>query len=139
MATVNDTGLVEGVAAGTVTISASAANHTGSARVRVGPPPQIGRSVDSVGFTGQAGQASPAPQDVTITNIGGLSLTGLSVGAITYGPGPTGWLFASLAISTAPATLTITAATGGITVAGVYTPRCRSAPRSRPTVRNRSR
>ena len=33
---------------------------------------------------------------VTITNSGGLSLTGLTLGAITYTGGTSGWLVASL-------------------------------------------
>ena len=118
--TVDDTGGLVGVGSGTATISAVTRGVTGTARVRVGPAPAIAFSSDSVTFNAQAGQGSPLPQVVGITNVGGLSLSGLTVGTIDYGTGPQFWLLTQLDTTVAPANLTITAATGGITQAGTY-------------------
>jgi hypothetical protein len=118
--TVDDTGGLVGVGAGTATISATARGVTGTARVRVGPAPVISLSSDSITFDGQAGQGSPLPQVVAISNTGGLTLSGLTVGTIDYGTGPQFWLLTQLDSTTAPANLTITAVTGGITQAGTY-------------------
>ena len=118
--TVDDTGGLVGVGAGTATISAVTRGVTGTARVRVGPAPAISLSSDSITFNGQAGQGSPLPQVVAITNAGGLTLSGLTVGTIDYGTGPQFWLLTQLDSTTAPTNLTITAATGGITQAGTY-------------------
>lgn len=120
IATVNDTGGISGVAAGVVTISATAGGNIGTARVRVGPAPRIALAVDSVTFRAEAGQGSPPPQTVVVTNGGGLSLSGLTVGAINFGDGPGGWLVAALDTTAAPATLTLQALTGTITQAGSY-------------------
>ena len=121
IATVDDTGGVIGVGAGTVTISAAVQGTLGYARVRVGLAPQIVLAADSIRFDAQAGQASPPSQTIAITNGGGLTLSGLTVGAITYGAGAQGWLIATLDSAVAPATLTLQAATGTIAQAGTYT------------------
>lgn len=120
VATVDDSGGVVGVGSGTATISATARGITGTARVRVGPAPTIALASDSIIFNAQAGQGSPLPQSVGITNTGGLTLAGLTVGTIDYGTGPQFWLLTQLDTTVAPANLSITAATGGITQAGTY-------------------
>jgi hypothetical protein len=117
---VDDTGGLIGAGAGTATITATALGIQGTARVRVGPAPLISLAVDSIHFDAQAGQPSPAPQTIAITNTGGLTLTGLTLGTIDYGTGPQAWLIPQFDSTTAPATLTITPATGGITAAGTY-------------------
>ena len=86
--------------------------------VVVAPPvivlaPSAVQFADSVGGTGASGQA------VTVTNGGGSTLTGLGVGAISYGTGATGWLSAQLNGVTAPTTLTLQASTGVLAV-GTY-------------------
>jgi hypothetical protein len=118
--TVDDTGGLVGVGSGTATISATAKGVTGTARVRVGPAPTIALDTDSITFNAQAGQGSPLPQVVAITNAGGLTLAGLTIGTIDYGTGPQFWLLTQLDSTVAPTNLTITAATGGITQAGTY-------------------
>jgi hypothetical protein len=123
VATVDAAGGLVGVGTGTATISATARGVTGTARVRVGPAPAITFSSDSVTFNAQAGQGSPLPQVVAITNTGGLTLSGLTVGTVDYGTGPQFWVLTQLDSSTAPTNLTITAATGGITQAGTYVAR----------------
>lgn len=87
-----------------------------------GPPaPAILLSPSSVSFAATQGGANPPPQPVNITNSGGGTLSGLTVGTISYGSGqPTGWLSATLSGSTAPATLTLSATTASL-VAGTYT------------------
>ncbi len=120
IASVNDTGGVSGLAAGTVIISAVAGGIEGISRVRVGPAPVIALATDSVTFDAVAGQGSPQPQSMAITNAGGLTLSGLTVGAIDYGTGPASWLTAQLDTTVAPATLALQAVTGTITQAGSY-------------------
>jgi Bacterial Ig-like domain (group 2) len=52
--------------------------------------------------------SNAASQTVSISNGGGGTLSGLSVGTISYGGGqPTGWLGATLSTSTAPTTVTV--------------------------------
>jgi hypothetical protein len=75
----------------------------------------------SLSFTAAPGGANPASQLTNISNSGGGTLSGLSVGTITYGAGATGWLQAPvLSTTTAPATLTVQPVTGALT-AGTYT------------------
>jgi hypothetical protein len=120
IATVDDTGGVVGIGSGTATISATVKGISGTARVRVGPAPAIALATDSITFNAQAGQGSPLPQAVAITNAGGLTLSGLTVGTVDYGTGPQFWLLTQLDTTVAPATLTVTAATGALTQAGTY-------------------
>ncbi|MGE0552545.1 MAG: hypothetical protein AB7R55_03845, partial [Gemmatimonadales bacterium] len=61
-----------------------------------------------------------AAQTVSVTNGGTGSLSGLTVGNISYGAGPAGWLGATLSGGTAPATLTLQPTIVGLT-AGTYT------------------
>jgi hypothetical protein len=68
-----------------------------------------------VTFGAQVGGGNPTAQTVNITNSGTGSLSGLTVGTITYGSGASGWLNASLAGSSAPAAITLNAATGSLT------------------------
>ncbi|MEO8199411.1 MAG: Ig-like domain-containing protein [Gemmatimonadota bacterium] len=118
--TVNDSGGILGVGAGTATVTATVLGIDGTSRVRVGPAPLIAFAIDSIHFDAQAGQPSPAAQTVAITNGGGLTLSGLTVGTIDYGTGPTAWLIPQFDSTTAPATLTLSPATGAITQAGTY-------------------
>jgi len=121
IATVDDSGHVTGVGGGTVSITATAAGVSGTSRIRVGIAPAIQLSRATVPLSTQAGQTSPTPETVAISNSGGLTLTGLTIGAITYAGGQSGWLLASLNTTTAPATLTLTPVTAGIFTAGSYT------------------
>jgi len=121
IATVDDSGHVTGVSGGTVGITATTGGVSGTSRVRVGTAPVIQLSRTSVPLSAQAGQTSPAPETVMITNSGGLTLTGLTVGAITYAGGQSGWLQADLSTTIAPATLTVTPVTAGIFTVGTYT------------------
>ena len=121
IATVDDSGHVAGVSGGTVSITATTAGVSGTSRVRVGVAPVIQLSRTSVPLATQAGQTSPAPETVSISNSGGLTLTGLTIGAIGYAGGQSGWLQTNLSTTIAPATLTITPVTAGIFTVGSYT------------------
>jgi hypothetical protein len=101
--------------------SASASNspQTVAVTFTVAAGPAIGLASTSLTFNATAGGADPASQPITVSNSGGGALTGLSVGTITYGSG-SGWLTATLDQATAPATLTVHAATGAL-APGSYT------------------
>jgi large repetitive protein len=84
------------------------------------PPPAIGLGATTAEFHATSGSGNPAQQGIAITNIGGGSLTGLGA-AVSYTDGqPAGWLSATIDPTTAPATLTLQAATGAL-AAGTYT------------------
>lgn len=123
-ATINLSAATGALAAGTytatVTVASTAARVTNSPQTitvtfTVAPPPAISLSPGTLAFTGFAGGTPPANQQVSVTNGGGGTLSGLSVDSIVYTSG-TGWLNASLAGSTAPATLTATADPGALAV-----------------------
>ena len=64
-----------------------------------------------VSFVGLSGGSDPTPQALSVTNVGVGALTGLSLGNTLYGSGqPVGWLSASLAGTSAPTTLNMSAA-----------------------------
>jgi len=112
VAAVSGQGLVTARAIGSalvvcVSVARSAVRDTATIGVATIVPPLIGLAPSSVTFTGTAGASVPAAQQVAVSNTGGGSLTGLTVGTVTYGPGATGWLTASLGGGTAPTTLTL--------------------------------
>ncbi len=89
------------------------------ATITVDSIPAISSSPNLVVIAAPQGGPDPAAQFVSITNGGGGTLGGLSVGALSYGAGATGWLSATLNQTTAPATLTLQAATTPLAV-GTY-------------------
>jgi uncharacterized membrane protein len=113
--------LVAGSYSATIAVASSlAANSPRSIAVSftLSYLPQISLSASSVSFSAVTGGQSPATQTVSVTNVGGGSLSGLSA-SVSYSSG-SGWLSASLNTATAPATLTVQATTGSLT-AGSYT------------------
>jgi len=106
-----NTGLVTGVGLGDATISATIEGVTGSTAATVASQ-QIAVSDTNPTFTGVATDTGSDVQAVAITNAGPGTLTGLSVGTIQYGTGGSGWLTAILDSTTAPASVTLTAAPG---------------------------
>ena len=109
------------VTAGPVAVTASAGGQSGASQVTVTPAPSISLSGTNLSYSAPEGGANPASQFITITNGGGGTLSGLSIGTITYGAGATGWLQApNLSGTTAPATLTAQPVTGALP-AGTYT------------------
>ena len=81
-------------------------------------PPVIDLSKSTVTFNAAEG-SNPMGQTVIITNDGGGTLSGLSSSLSYAGGQPTGWLSANLLQTTAPAALSLSAATSGLAV-GTY-------------------
>ena len=83
-------------------------------------PPSIAISPTAMTFSAEAGGPDPASQDVSVTNSGGGSLSGIGTD-ISYGNGqPGGWLVANMNGGSAPATLSVQPTTGTL-AAGTYT------------------
>lgn len=120
IAIVDESGVVTGIAAGATAIVAQAGVAEDTTFLTVDIAPVLTVSVDSVGFEVSAGGADPAPQSVDITNSGGLTLAGLTVDSIVYGPGASDWVAVDLDSPVAPSVLELTPITSGITAAGVY-------------------
>jgi hypothetical protein len=120
-------GLAKGRYAATVPVSsqnAANAQVTLAVVLDVGPTtgasPALGLSATSVSFTAAQGGGVPAARAVTILNAGGGTLTGLSLGQVSYAGGAGGWLRASLSATAAPATLELGAEPFGL-APGTYT------------------
>ena len=85
------------------------------------PDPAIGLNPSSRAFAITQGASSAPSQTVSVSNVGGGSLTGLAR-SIQYGSGASGWLSASLNRTSAPATLTLSLNTSVSSLGvGVYT------------------
>ncbi|MGH6692563.1 MAG: hypothetical protein ACREF4_17990, partial [Gammaproteobacteria bacterium] len=83
------------------------------------PRPVIRLSETTRQFTANVGGPNPGLHAITLTNVGGGTLTGLAV-SVTYPPTQTGdWLTPTLGTTTAPATLTLQPRTGTL-AAGRY-------------------
>jgi hypothetical protein len=115
--------LAVGTYTATVPVQAAAATNTPqnvSVTFTIAAAPTIGLSAASVTFHDTLLTSDPATQTVSVTSAGG-TLSGLTLGTISYGAGGTGWLTtASLNTTTTPATLTLGVAKGGL-AAGTYT------------------
>lgn len=88
-----------------------------------GSVPLISLSPTTLTFNAIQNQGNPSSQFSVITNGGGGTLNGLSLGTITYGPGATGWLQAPVLSSPTAnpsATVTVQPTTGAL-AAGSYT------------------
>lgn len=102
----------------------------------VTPHPNLALSRTSASFNAVFGGSAPAAETVTVTNGGGGELTGLSVGPVQYGAGASGWLQASIAPTTAPATITLAANQGSLPMGSysatvpVQSPVAPNSPRS---------
>jgi hypothetical protein len=108
-------GLIAGTYTDTVTINGgSGGTQTVAVTLNVAPAPQpvLGPLPPSLSFSGQAGGANPASQNINITNTGG--------GTLTWTASKTqAWLTLSGASGTAPSTLGASVAIGSLT-AGTY-------------------
>ncbi|MFN8574331.1 MAG: Ig-like domain-containing protein [Gemmatimonadaceae bacterium] len=88
-----------------------------------GNVPLISLAPTTLTFSAIQNQGNPSSHFSTITNGGGGTLSGLSLGVVTYGPGATGWL--QVPVLSAPtanpsATVTVQPTTGALG-AGSYT------------------
>jgi hypothetical protein len=107
----------------TVTIASAQAASAGTVGVTLDvldPGPVITLDRPAVAMKATTGGGNPAPETVRIANGGSGTLGGLAAAVIHEAGSPTGWLGASLGSTTAPATLTLTAATSSL-AAGTYT------------------
>ncbi|HSM59470.1 MAG TPA: Ig-like domain-containing protein, partial [Longimicrobiales bacterium] len=114
IATVDDNGRATGTGAGTTTIRASFQGVVGTATITVEPGPSIHAIPDSVSLFGSQG-SSPTPVVIQIENGGVGTLSGLQA-TVAYEGSANGWLPVSLAGTTAPTTLSLTAVTAGLAV-----------------------
>ncbi|HUP53759.1 MAG TPA: Ig-like domain-containing protein [Longimicrobiales bacterium] len=116
IAIVDENGQVTGRRAGSTMIRATYRGVTGTAPVTVDPGPSIVARPESVTLFGAQGSSPHA--EVVIENGGVATLEGLQAG-VSYEGDASGWLPVSLTGTTAPATLTMTAATGSLAI-GAY-------------------
>lgn len=129
---VQSSGRVTGMAAGTATITATGAGFTATATITAVTPASIVLATNGAAFNGTPNAPDPAAQTIGVTNGGGATLNDLAVGTVVYAPGATGWLTAVLNGPAAPATLTLTARTAGLS-AGTYSA---TVPVTSPTAVN---
>jgi hypothetical protein len=113
-------GVAEGLQAGQATIWAALEGVRGSATVTVEPGPTIEVTPTLLSFRTSLGGAPPDPKVVQINNTGGGTLAALSASVEYLQGGSTGWLSLSLAGTTAPTNLTVSALSGPLS-AGIHT------------------
>jgi len=115
IAQVTPAGQISGVSSGTATITASAGGASETISVVVVAPPHITVSASTVTFSAAQGGPAPPAQTISISNTGGGTLSGLTIGPITYSAGqPTGWLSFEISQPSAPATLTLRASAASL-------------------------
>ena len=106
--TVTTTNLAPGTYSASVPVQSPAArvtavNFTVTYVVTPPPPPSIVLSSDSIEFRAVVRGVNPQPQAVNVTNGGGGTLSGLSLGTITFTPTTNSpWLTAAIGGTTAP-------------------------------------
>ncbi len=103
-------GRVTGLKAGVATVTATSGDAVAAITVTVATlGATIALSPAAIAFATAVGGVNPSTQVVQITNGGTGTLSGLTLGAISYAAGqPTGWLTTTtLSSATAPATLTL--------------------------------
>jgi hypothetical protein len=82
--------------------------------------PGLGVSETRAVVNATVGGANPPPGTIRVRNVGGGVLSGLALGAISYGGGWASGLTATLDVTTAPAVVTFQATTGALAI-GKYT------------------
>jgi hypothetical protein len=112
-ATVSISSTAGGIANSPQTVSVSLTLRTGASA------PTIALSSASISFVASAGGSSPVPQNVSITNSGTGTLSGLSASLTYQGGQASGWLAAALSSTASPTTLTLTPTTSALS-AGTY-------------------
>lgn len=109
IATVNDSGVVTGVALGTTELTGTSHGKSGTATIVVDPLPTMTFSPDTARLAGIAGSGTPAGGTDTVINAGGGAIPAIGIDSITYVSGSTGWLTASLSLPAAPAPVDLVA------------------------------
>jgi hypothetical protein len=112
--TISSDGIAQALKEGQVTIRCEILGVRGQAIVTVSRGGEIGVNPSTLQFFANPGGSAPPPKTVTVTNAGGRVVSGLGV-QIEYSSG-TSWLTATLAATTAPTTLTVTAQTQALPV-----------------------
>lgn len=120
IATVDDAGLVTGVAVGTTEVTVTVAGLEARAVVSVLPLPELVLTPDTVAFSSTAGTADPATESVTVTNNSVFPLLGLAIDSVVYGAAAQDWLTPQLLASAAPTTLELSPMLSGLTTAGQF-------------------
>jgi hypothetical protein len=102
------TDLVIGVS-GSHTLRFAATGLTGvdAPAITVLPRPTLQTAPATVSLTALLGSPAPASASVALTSSTSTTIADLAVTSISYGPGATGWLTASLSGTATPASLTI--------------------------------
>ena len=97
-------------------------NQAETVTAAFGQAPDLVLTSNTAAFNATVGGANPSSQLITASNGGGGSLGTLSLGAVSYGAGASGWLSPapSLSGSSAPADVTIQVDISGL-AAGQYT------------------
>lgn len=119
VASVRSDGMVTGVAPGVTQVRAASGQARGTATVTVVHAPRITMSERTVRFETGPLSATPVSRAVGIENGGGGQLSDLAFTLTHLSGEPEGWLAVSLAGTTAPTSLTLSASTSGVG-AGVY-------------------
>jgi hypothetical protein len=119
IATIDNDGMVVGMATGSTVISAQSEGVVGSVSVTITSAAAISLSPGSVEFAAVMSGASPGDRTVSITNGGGGTLSGLSASVRYAGGQPSGWLTVTLSGSAAPASLILSATQRNLPV-GTY-------------------
>ena len=116
LVSVGSDGTAEALQPGQTTIWATLEGVRGSASVTVQPAPAIAVAPQSISLWAPAGESVSEPVVLQITNAGAGTLTGLSASVEYAQGGATGWLGLSLAGTTAPTTLSVSALTASLSV-----------------------
>jgi hypothetical protein len=108
--TANAAGLGSGTYNATVRVSSNVAGVTPrdiAVQLTVGPGPAIALSTATLNISAVSG-SNPSAATINVTNGGGATLTGLTLGPVAYAQGQTGgWLNPVLNGTTAPTTITV--------------------------------
>lgn len=120
IASIDQSGVVSGVALGTTEITATAGAESATAVIEVRLPPVLQLSSDTVEMTASIGGLNPPPDSVLITNGGELDLVGLTVDSVVYSSSVDGWLVAQFRSTAAPTALIVEGRTATLTEVGEY-------------------
>jgi hypothetical protein len=112
VASVSETGLVEGRGPGTTRVTASSGRARGEALIAVTGAPHIGVSATEVRFEETEGARSTHSREIRISNAGEGTLEGLSASVSYEGEGE--WLEVELADTTAPTSATLQTRAGSL-------------------------
>lgn len=120
VATVDEDGVLTGVATGETEVTATAGTLSATSVVTVLRPPALELSDDTVRMSASIVGLNPPPDSILITNGGEIDLVGLTVDSIVYGAGAQDWLVGQLRSTIAPTALVFEGRTTSIAEVGEY-------------------